>query len=129
AELYAGPMDNLEMAFVAAARALRESPEDEAALALSIKLAQAAGTQEELLALLEECVAKAHEDKARGALFRALARLRDDAGETVGAIDALKRVLAITPTDPDALKALAALYQKANRPAELLEVLRRELAL
>ena len=129
AELYAGPMDNVEMAFVAAARALRESPDDEAALTLSIKLAGVAGTHEELQALLEECVTKAHDDKARVGLFRALARLRDEAGETVGAIDALKRVLAISPTDQTALGQLAALYQKANRPAELLEVLRRELAL
>jgi tetratricopeptide (TPR) repeat protein len=54
AELYAGPLDSPEQAFITAARALREQPEDAAALDLCIGYAHPADAEDALVDLLEE---------------------------------------------------------------------------
>jgi len=128
ADVYAGPMKNAEMAFVAAARALRELPDDEASLELCLKLVDAAEATDDLVALLVEIASKASDDGARASLYRALGRLRQRQRDPAGALETWRRVLELSPADEEALDALARLYALLGRGRELLEVLRRQLA-
>ena len=128
ADVYAGPMKNAEMAFVAAAHALRELPDDEASLELCLKLVDAAEATDDLVALLVEIASKASDDGARASLYRALGRLRQRQRDPAGALETWRRVLELSPADEEALDALARLYALLGRGRELLEVLRRQLA-
>lgn len=129
AHIYAGPMENAASAFIAATKALRELPDDEAALHLCIQYVDAAEAQDELAMLLEEVSERASDDKARANLYKALARLKQQAGEADEALDTWKRVIELQPSDSDALDAVSSLYAQSGRSAELLEVLRRQLAM
>ncbi|MBI3185601.1 MAG: tetratricopeptide repeat protein [Myxococcales bacterium] len=129
ADLYAQQMDNPEMAFVAATRALREVPDDERSLELCLFLVDAADAADELSALLSEVASKASDDKARASLFRALARLQVDHQEHAEAVESWKRVLEVVPSDAEALDSIGRLLGKQGKVSELLEVLRRQLSL
>ncbi|MHB8874318.1 MAG: tetratricopeptide repeat protein, partial [Myxococcaceae bacterium] len=127
AELYSNHMENPEMAFVAATRALREVPDDERSLELCLFLVDAADAADELSAMLGEVASKAADDKARASLFRALARLQVSHDEADLAVESWKRVLEIIPSDAEALDSIGRLLAKAGKVPELLEVLRRQL--
>ncbi|MBX7099937.1 MAG: tetratricopeptide repeat protein [Myxococcaceae bacterium] len=128
-EVYSQQMDNSEMAFVSAARALRELPDDPRSLELVLQLAGPADAQDELLALLSEVSPRAAEDKARANLYRALARAHDAQGDAEESVEAWKRVLEIDPGDPEGLETLSRLLGKQGRTGELLDVLKRQLAM
>ncbi len=128
ADIYAGPMDNAEMAFLFATRALRELPDDERSLELCVKYVEPAGAIEELAALLTEVATKAADDQSRASLFRALARMQIKENEPQAAVESWKRVLELVPSDPEALESMGKLYAQTGRAPELLEVLRRQLA-
>lgn len=128
AEMYGGPLDNPEMAFLTAARALREAPDDARSLELCLGLVQRAQAEEELAAVLMEVSSKAS-DSARVELYRALARLQSRLGEDVESLATWRRLLELRPTDIEALDAVARLLADEGKPQELLEVLRRQLAL
>ncbi|WNZ59567.1 hypothetical protein QEG98_26395 [Myxococcus sp. MxC21-1] len=80
AEIYAGSLENAEMGFLAATRALRELPDDLRSLELCVALVDKAEAPEELAAILTEVVGKAG-DASRAELYRALARIQTDLGE------------------------------------------------
>lgn len=126
ADLYAGQMENPEMAFLSATRALREAPDDAVSLDLCLALAGPAEATEELEALLEEAAEKAADDAARLTLYRALARTKTASSDEAGAQDSWRRVMELEPQDPEALDRLSTLFAKGN-PGELLEVLHRRL--
>ncbi|MFL5318877.1 MAG: tetratricopeptide repeat protein [Myxococcaceae bacterium] len=129
AHIYAGPMENAASAFIAATKALRELPDDEAALHLCLQYVAAAEAEDELAMLLEEVTERASDDKARANLHKALARLKQQAGEGEEALTHWKKVIELSPSDPDALEAVSRLYAESGKAAELLEVLRRQLAM
>jgi tetratricopeptide (TPR) repeat protein len=129
ARTYAGPMGNAEMAFVAATRALREGPDDAETLSLCVELAEPAGAEEELAAVLEDASERAVDEGARGALLQALARLQGRLGEPQAAIASWKRLLALKGSDAEALDALAVLLREEGRAAELADILRRQSAM
>lgn len=128
AETYAGPMDNAELAFVYAVRALQELPDELRSLELCLSLVEPAGTPEELVEVLVGVAPKAS-DAARGELYRALARLQARMGEDNEALAAWRKVLEVRPTDEEALESVGRLLTSEGKPAELLEVLRRQLAM
>ena len=128
AKLYAGPMQNPELAFVSASRALRELPDEEASLSLAVNLAERAEGGDELAGLLEEILPRASEDNARVAILRALAKTQETLGHAKEGIEAWRRLLELVPSDAEALSALARLYQASGRAPELLEVYRRQLS-
>ncbi|MBJ6762133.1 tetratricopeptide repeat protein [Myxococcaceae bacterium JPH2] len=128
AETYAGPLENPEMAFLAATRALRELPDDLRSLELCVSLVDKAEAPEELCAVLLEVAPKAS-DSARAELYRALGRMQVDLGEPAEALASWKKVLELKPTDQEALDGTARLVASQGKPTELLEVLRRQLAL
>jgi len=127
-DLYAGPIGNPEMAFVAATRALRELPDDQRSLELCLKLVDAADAAEDLAHLLAEIASKAGDDSARASLYRALGRLQTRRQQPELAVESWKRVLEIVPGDEEGLDSIARLYAKLGRAHDLLEVLRRQLA-
>ena len=127
AKLYAGPMQNPELAFVSASRALRELPDDEASLSLAVNLAERAEGSDELAGLLEEILPRASEDNARVAILRALAKTQEMLGHAKEGIEAWRRLLELVPSDAEALSALARLYQASGRAPEATEVYRKQL--
>ncbi|MGZ3460932.1 MAG: tetratricopeptide repeat protein, partial [Archangium sp.] len=127
AETYAGPLDNAEMAFLSATRALRDQPDDAHMLELCLLLVDKAGAVEEFAAVLSEIAPRAG-DAARAELYRALARLQARLGEDDEALASWRKVLTLRPTDTDALDSVARLVADSGTPQELLEVLRRQLA-
>jgi tetratricopeptide (TPR) repeat protein len=128
AETYAGPMENAELAFVYAVRALQDLPDDPRSLELCLSLVEPAGTAEELVEVLAGVAPKAG-DAARGELYRALARIQARMGEDSEALAAWRKVLEVRPTDEEALESVSRLLTSEGKPAELLEVLRRQLAM
>ena len=70
AEVYSAQMDNAEMAFLAAARALRELPDDDGALQAAVGLFQKADAHDEMMALLGEVAPRASTEPARANLPR-----------------------------------------------------------
>ena len=130
AKLYAGPMQNSDLAFVSASRALRELPDEEASLTLTVTLSERASHGgDELAALLEEILPRASEDAARVAILRSLGKVQEKLGHPVEAIDAWRRVLETVPSDSEAMGSLVRLYQAAGRAPELLEIYKRQLAI
>lgn len=127
AEVYSQQMDNPEMAFVAAARALRELPDEPKNLELVHLFVKAADAEDELIALLGEVAPRASDDAARANVYRALARLQATAGEEDDAVESWKRVLEIAPTDAEAMRQTGALLAHQGRVQELLDVLKRQL--
>ncbi|MDY7229820.1 tetratricopeptide repeat protein [Hyalangium rubrum] len=128
AETYAGPMENAELAFVYAVRALQDLPDDPRSLELCLSLMEPAGTPEELVEVLEGIAPKAG-DTARAELYRALARIQARMGEDTEALAGWRKVLELRPTDEEALESVGRLLTSEGKPAELLEVLRRQLAM
>ncbi|SEU06983.1 tetratricopeptide repeat protein [Stigmatella erecta] len=128
AETYAGPMENAELAFVYAVRALQDLPDEHRSLELCLSLVDAASTHEELADMLSNIAPKAG-DAARAELYRALAQLQARMGEDAEALAAWRKVLEVRPTDVEALESVGRLLTSEGKPAELLEVLRRQLAM
>ncbi len=124
AQEQAGPLREPELAFLTAARALRESPGEAACVQQCLELAEAADAREALDGLLEELVPAAPNPEARLLLARSLARLRDRAGE--GAVPAWRAVVALAPQDPEALEALERLLRDGT-PEELVALLQQRL--
>jgi tetratricopeptide (TPR) repeat protein len=127
AEVYAQQMDNAEMAFVAAARALREQPDEAKSLELALALFTPADAEDEMIALLAEVAPRATADAARAGLYRALARLHAMADDEAAAIEAWRRVTELAPTDAEAMQQLGGLLSRQGRAQDLLDVLKRQL--
>jgi tetratricopeptide (TPR) repeat protein len=123
ADLHEGEVDE---AFAALARLLRESPDDERALKRVFELSIAPA---ELAALLTEISARAQGTAAKLAMLTKLARLREKLGQSGPALEAWRAVLELEPDHVDALKAASRLLEaSAQWPAQL-EMLERRLKL
>lgn len=129
ADVYSGQLDNAEMAFVAAARALRELPDEPANLELVLTFYKKADAEDEMASLLTEVAPRASNDAARANLYRALARLQMQADEEQEAIESWKRVMELVPTDAEAMQQMSQLFSRQGRINELLEVLKRQLTI
>src|SRR5690606_30877961 len=129
AEAYSEVMDNPEMGFVAATRALREQPDALENLELCLKLVGPAEAEEELISELEEVAPRAVDETSRIALLRALARLQAQDGETEAASETWRQLLAVRASDDEALTAMATLLREQGKTAELADVLRRQAAM
>src|SRR5690606_1052768 len=95
AEAYSEVMDNPEMGFVAATRALREQPDALENLELCLRLVGPAEAEEELISELEEVAPRAVDETSRIALLRALARLQAQDGDTEAASETWRQLLAV----------------------------------
>ena len=129
ADVYAAQLENAEMAFVAAARALRELPDEAVNLELALTFYKRADAEDEMAALLAEVAPRASDDVSRANLYRALARLQAQADEEQEAIESWKRVMELVPTDSEAMTQMGQLFSRQGRAPELLEVLKRQLTI
>jgi tetratricopeptide (TPR) repeat protein len=127
-ELYSGSLKNWEMAFLSAARALREMPDYEEALTLCLKTVEPAGTAEELVALLSEIAVKASHDRARASIYAALAKVQDGSGDPEQAAVSWQKLLDLQPSNREALENVGRLFKQMGKAKELLEVLRRQIS-
>lgn len=126
AEVYAGPLRNPEMAFLAAGRALAADPDALASLALAEQHARAAGLEEELAALLAEHADRAREPTTRAELQRRIARLAG--ADAARAAEAWVRLLDLEPDDREATAGLVEALRGAD-PEPFAQAVRRALAL
>jgi tetratricopeptide (TPR) repeat protein len=130
AELYEGPGQSPEMAFLAATRAMESCPDDSDTLAVCVRTVGPAGAHEELAALIGELLPLARGDGVRARLSRALAALWEGPlADPVRAAETWRRVSALVPDDAEALAHLEALFREAEDWGELHDVLKRQLAL
>ena len=114
-----------EGAFLAAARAVREDPDDAASITLAAELAEAAGLHEELAALLSEVADRLHEPAARVELRRQVAHVTARAGDPRRTADAWDRLLEVSPEDDEALAGLAEAHRATGDAGALAQALRR----
>jgi golgin subfamily B member 1 len=126
--LYLKQLGNPEMAFVSAARAFRERPEEPENLKLALSTYGDADAEDEMIDLLTEVGPRTADDQSRLQVYRALAQLSTK-GQHPSAVDSWKRVLELSPTDSEALQNLADILGRSERLPELLEVLRRQLTI
>ncbi|GEM_PF-356539 len=130
AQVYEGPLENADMGFVYAGRALEAAPDDTEILDDAVRMARASGTQEELISLLEEVIPSARTDSARAAMLRALASFQaEDGSLDQDAIISYRRLLSLLPGDAAALEALSQLYRQNELWGDLVDVLRLKLAI
>ncbi|MGQ0504636.1 MAG: tetratricopeptide repeat protein, partial [Myxococcaceae bacterium] len=118
--------DGRELAFLSAARALREAPEDAASVELCLRTAEAADSVDALDELLEELGPTAPTPEARLFLARTWARLRERSGSNAEA--AWRAVLLQAPEDAEAQAALEKALRTPRRAPELVKLLRERLA-
>lgn len=124
AELYAGPLDDADLAFLAITRALRETPHDTALLQRAIELSGPADAADALDLLLAELAGAQPPGESRLSLFRMLARRHDaraadDEDARDEAIAAWSEVLVQAPHDAEALDRLEELFATSGRLADL----------
>ncbi len=128
AEVQAGPLRNPELAFLTAARAVREDPDAAESLALAGRLAEANGLTDELAALIAEVADRAQDAPARAELRRRVAHLTARGGDPRASAEAWSRLLELAPDDAEALSGLAAAHRTAGNAEALGQVLRRRVA-
>jgi tetratricopeptide (TPR) repeat protein len=126
AELYAGPLRNPEMAFLAAGRALNASPGDPELIDLVVRLAEAGGLTDELLAILAENADRAHEPSVRAEYQRRIARA--SRAEPQRAAEGWQRVLDLLPDDREAMVGLADSLRGGGESDRLAQAIGRNLA-
>ena len=126
AELYAGPLRNPDMAFLAAGRALTASPGEADLIDLTVRLSEAAGLNEELLGLLTDNADRAHEPAVRAEYQRRIARA--SRAEPHLAAEAWQRVLDLLPDDREAMQGLADSLRGGGEADRLAQAIRRNLA-
>ncbi len=128
AELQASSLKNPELAFLTAARALREDPDEAESIALAARIAEGAELEEELASLLAEVADRPREPRARLELRRRVAHLTARGADARRAAEAWARVLELAPDDADALCGLADALRAAGDGDALAQVLRRRAA-
>ena len=121
---------DIERAFDAFARLLREDTRNALALARLFELAEAGDRFEPLAGLIEEVLPTVtDETEARGLLARLAAVYDERLGDVAQAIDAHRRVLELDPENRPSIEALELLYQRSQQHTELLAVTRQKLEL
>jgi len=127
ADLYQGPLRNVEMAFLTASRALREDPGSRETMDLAERLARVANVEEELAALFSENAERALDPLVRAEYYRRLGRL--SSAEPARAAEAWQKLLEIAPDDAEALEGLTGLQREGGDAGALVRVLRKRLAI
>ncbi|HET8733629.1 MAG TPA: tetratricopeptide repeat protein, partial [Anaeromyxobacteraceae bacterium] len=116
-----------EMGFLAWSRALSEAPADAEALAEVERLAGETQAFDELAAVLEQ-VAEEARGMVRARLLLHLGRVRDERlDEPAEAEAAYRRALEADPASPEALDALAKLFERRGRVRDLVITLEQKL--
>ena len=111
-------------------RTLNEAPEDVEVREELERLVGHLGAWEELSAAYEDLLEKGQKEPTAGSLWKRLAGVAVERLERSDlAIRACKEVLQRDPSDLDTLRLLARAYQRTSQFKELVEVMKRQLAL
>lgn len=125
-DILSAQIGDLQRAYDAYARAFREAPDDEEALARLERASFAAEKTSEFVALLEELAAKATTPSLGRVLWSKAANVHVEArGDLDAAVSAYSKLIESDPSDVEALVALEALYRRAARYEALVGVLRK----
>ena len=120
---------DIERAFGAFARMLREAPGNRVALGRLTELAEVGDKWADLAALLEEVSPGVDDALGRDLLTRLAGIYEEKLGDVARAIDAHRRVLDIEAEAHDSIEALDRLYLRSEQWVELLAIYRRKLEL
>ena len=129
ARIALGSLENVELAFAALADALKDDPsliEIESELE---QLAEQANLHEKLVSVLEGIAQELADAGLAREYWLRLAAIDERLGRVDQAAQRLDRVVSLDPTDESALIALDALYRRAERYENVVEVYRRRLEL
>ncbi|MCA9537317.1 MAG: tetratricopeptide repeat protein [Myxococcales bacterium] len=119
---------DLEAAFDAFARLLREQPDSEVAIGRLGDLAEATDRFEPLAELIEQVLPDVSDDALAHGLLARLAEIYEMRLDNVGmAIDAHRRVIDLNPDERVSIEALDRLYTRSQQWPELLAIYRRKL--
>jgi tetratricopeptide (TPR) repeat protein len=129
ARIYDERLENGEKAIAAYEAVLADAPEHEAAEAALARLYEATQSWAPLTKLRRAQLERTSAPDRREALRFEMARIEEDLlDDTAAAIASYEAILAERDDATSALQALARLYTKTERPAELASVLERQLA-
>ena len=121
---------DIERAFDAFARMLREQPDSHVAIQRLVELADAGDRWAPLAELIEQVLPDVTDDGLAEALLSRVAGIYEErTSDVAAAIDAHRRVLDIDPDQRLSIEALDRLYQKSQEWSSLLSVYRRKLEL
>ncbi|MCI0671985.1 MAG: gliding motility protein, partial [Myxococcaceae bacterium] len=116
------------VAFLTACRALQLDPANDGVREEVERLADETGSHEELAAVYEEVADAVPKGPLAERLFMVLARVQDTRLNDAGAAEAaLRRILEFDPTNPAALDALAAMFQRRGKGNEYIVALEQKL--
>ncbi|MEZ4403769.1 MAG: tetratricopeptide repeat protein [Kofleriaceae bacterium] len=118
-------LGDVEGVVYAASGVLEILPGDRDALDRMARALEQAGDKRRLTQTLEYHAAAATGPAERSMLLRGLARMAADDGDDARALERWEQALRAAPTDPEALAAVADLYERAQRWGELAAVLER----
>ncbi len=117
-------------AFVWWCQAIREAPTNEMALEEVERLAQACHTWDDLVAVYGQVLNEQRDSDVQRRLLLRLARVQDaELHEREHAEESYLRVLAIDPTDGEALAALDRAYEASGLWSELADILHRRIGI
>ena len=127
AAMYEQKLADVEGVVFACAGVLEIIPGDREALERMERVLEKAGDTPRLEQTLEYHAASATGPAERTKVLRRLARLADERGDDEASTQRWEQVLKAAPSDPGALEALAELYDRHERYADLAAVLERTL--
>jgi tetratricopeptide (TPR) repeat protein/Tfp pilus assembly protein PilF len=128
AEIYDVLLERGEAAVPFYNRILKLSPDDPAALRALERIHRRAGNAAALVGVYRAMLRLVEADKdAKKALWRAIAQLTEnELGDLDGAFEAYRALLELDHADPQVLRAMAALCERAERLEDLAQILERE---
>ncbi len=126
-EVYSTQMDNAEMAFVAATRALRELPDEAKNLALCSLLYKAADARDEMMDAAERGRAPGLTTRRVRSSTARWRSCRPPTTKLEEAVESWKQVMSLAPTDGEAMEQIGKLLATQGRVPELIDVLKRQL--
>ena len=121
---------DIERAFDAFARMLREQADNRVAIQRLVELADAGDRWAPLAGLLEQVMPDVTDDRLAESLLTRLAGIYEErVGDVMQGIDAHRRVLDLDPDNRGSIEALDRLYLRSQQWPELLAIYRRKLEL
>jgi len=129
AQIYKKELANLEMAFLTAVRSLQEFPGNSELLKECSDLAEATGSGDEFVGLLEEIVEKTTNGSALANIYRMRALWQMKLKDSKGSIQSWLQLLEHAPADFQALQEISCYWEANNELEKLLELIKRQLFL
>ncbi len=129
ARVAAENLTDLDRAFEAQSRALRDDPSNGDTRGELEQFAAQAGSWDKLFTVFSEIAGGLSDERLAREYWMRLAAISEKLGKVEDAANGYKRVLDIDPADAEALAGMDALYTRTERWQDLIEVYRRRIAI